>query len=118
MHCINHQEVAAVAICKCCGRGVCASCARITPLAVSCSDACSAQLQATQKLFTRSSNSLTAAGSSYRVISAILAFLGIACFGTIALPSFHDALLVFVGLGVICVVGAVVLFTLAKRFGK
>ena len=43
MHCFNHAELEAVAICTTCGRAICMSCARPTETAVTCSEACQAQ---------------------------------------------------------------------------
>lgn len=40
MNCFEHQDKAAVGICKICGKGVCQACAKPAGLGIYCSDAC------------------------------------------------------------------------------
>jgi hypothetical protein len=42
MHCYSHQDVAAVGICRTCGKGICPACARQMDRGIVCSDACAA----------------------------------------------------------------------------
>jgi hypothetical protein len=43
MECFNHSGIAAVGICKSCGKALCRSCAKDLPFALVCSDACAAE---------------------------------------------------------------------------
>jgi len=40
LQCYTHRDVAAVGICKICGKGLCSSCAREIDRGLACSDAC------------------------------------------------------------------------------
>jgi hypothetical protein len=50
MQCFTHQASSAVAICKSCGRAICASCAKDLQFAVVCSAACATQANEAREL--------------------------------------------------------------------
>jgi hypothetical protein len=45
MNCFGHRNSAAVAICRACGRGACANCARETEHSVACSEICESRVR-------------------------------------------------------------------------
>lgn len=40
MHCYQHRETEALAVCRSCGRGVCVACSHEGPEGITCSDGC------------------------------------------------------------------------------
>jgi hypothetical protein len=46
MNCFAHQQLTAVAICKCCGKALCPPCVRESPTAITCSEKCADELAA------------------------------------------------------------------------
>lgn len=53
MECFSHRGTPAVGCCKHCGKGLCTECARDTGGGLCCSDACRAELSASQEMVRR-----------------------------------------------------------------
>ena len=54
MKCFTHHEIDAVGICKACSKAVCASCTTDTGRGLSCSDACSSEIDQQNQIIDKS----------------------------------------------------------------
>ena len=53
MQCYRHQERAAIAVCRHCGKAACPDCSEDTGQGIACSAACATEIQETYRLITR-----------------------------------------------------------------
>lgn len=77
MHCFEHRGAQALGICKSCGRGVCDQCAKVSPLALACSQACSDRLASMERLVGRSQMLIGVSSSAYTWIGLLFMLLGL-----------------------------------------
>ena len=81
MNCFAHQEAVAVAICKCCAKGVCANCAIPVTNGIACSSPCATtaeSLSQLQLISLRNSGIYRAQRMVQPIAAASLIFLGAA----------------------------------------
>jgi len=84
MQCFRHEERAAVAVCRHCGKAACPDCSNDTGQGIACSQACAAEIQDTYRLTTRLKQSfgigsappMPASISTYAFFGVILAAVG------------------------------------------
>jgi hypothetical protein len=79
MRCFNHQASEAVAVCKHCGKGLCADCLVESRGAVSCRGLCEKQVAKFLYVIDRSTRSHRTAVTMYRALAVIFVLLMPAC---------------------------------------
>jgi hypothetical protein len=85
MQCYRHQDHAAIAVCRHCGKATCADCSDDTGQGIACSENCAAELQEAYRLAIRLKQSfgigltppMPASVSMYAFFGAILAAVGV-----------------------------------------
>ena len=75
MQCFSHRGTDAVGVCHVCGRGVCDACARVSPLHLTCSEACEERQKLTTAIVDFSGRSVDAQTRMRFPIGAVLFFL-------------------------------------------
>jgi hypothetical protein len=53
MRCFSHHDIAAIGICRTCGKGLCPACAREIDRGIVCSDACAESTRVSQEIVER-----------------------------------------------------------------
>ena len=61
MQCFNHQQQAAIGVCKCCSRGLCAECAKDLGHGLACRDRHEAQVEAMNMIIEKNARIYAAA---------------------------------------------------------
>lgn len=74
VQCFSHPASAAVGICKCCGKGVCATCAADTGDGLACSDACEERVLLAGRIVANNAKVMRTANAQNRT-SGLLAIL-------------------------------------------
>jgi hypothetical protein len=78
MICFKHQTVAAIGICKFCGKGVCTSCVADTGHGLSCRDSCEGEVHIMARMVRNNAKVLRAANAQIRSSGILMFVLGLA----------------------------------------
>ena len=121
MQCFNHASTSAVGICRACGRGVCAACARDNPHGIVCSDRCQEFVDIQLEMVERAKRVYAIGGNKQRFPGmAIIFILFGALMLAIALFSAHSYPLDWLApgaFGLIFLIGAWIIWRRMKYTG-
>jgi len=118
MHCFNHESVAAIAICKFCGRGICRECAIVQPQGIYCSPDCKVATEETENAVEVNRRLLQKAPTSTFVSAALELAVGILFLALTQFPFLGGASPVLVVMGLLLILAAVYHFVCAIRFRR
>jgi hypothetical protein len=92
MQCFQHQDKAAVGLCKACHKAVCSSCARDTGRGLACSEICLAEVNATNEILDKSKQIYNIGNKSKLPTTGILFyfFFALVCLGVGLYPLNYD----------------------------
>lgn len=79
MHCFKHGSVAAIGICKFCGKGVCSACVADTGHGLACRDSCEEDVDLQARILRNNAKVLRAANAQARSAGIFAFVLGL-CF--------------------------------------
>jgi hypothetical protein len=116
MNCFNHPDITAVAICKCCGRGVCSSCAGSGQEAITCSDCCEEEAARNVKLVSSASSAMNITATMMRSIAILFMVLAAITIGLPFLSYFNGTQLIFWPIGFVCFFCAWLFFKAAQQY--
>jgi hypothetical protein len=117
MHCYYHRDVAAVATCRNCCRGLCEVCAAEVNKMSACRGRCEADVAAVQTLLARSDRAFTTAARQLR-IAALICVLFATLFVLLSrrMP-FAAATWLLLPAAFVLLIGAALLVLNARRYG-
>jgi len=122
MHCFSHPGTEATGVCRVCGRAVCGACARVAPLALTCSPACEERQRTYDTVIDFSSRSVAyQRGARAPLYSVFLGGVGLIMMGVGLLPAVRYGVppnwlpLLF---GIFCLGFGVVLFRAMRRIAR
>lgn len=115
MNCFYHRGVAAVAICKNCGRGLCVDCVAEIGTAIACKNKCETDVEVMNKVFKQSKKAFDNYSKAYSLSTLWLSLIGIgfivsAFILTPKLMGFQ------ISMGILMLIGAVFYYFLGKRY--
>ena len=77
MKCFNHRELDALAVCKHCGRALCANCSAEVGLAVACKGRCEAEVASILDLHQRGKTAYDKAAASHSKNGVFIGLMGL-----------------------------------------
>ena len=113
MNCFYHQDVAAVALCKNCSRGLCPGCSSDLPNGTACRDRCESQVIAVNEMIERGKSAYQKTSGAYSRTAIVYLLMGavMALVGALSLPTGG----VFLAVGVVLLIAAAFNFSTARK---
>jgi hypothetical protein len=117
MRCFYHHEAEAVAVCKNCGRGLCAGCAVEVGNGLACPNRCEADVRALNEVIARNRTAYQKTSGAYARIAAFYVLIG-AVFGAAGLADWRGYGWLMIPAGVIFVAAGLVHYATGRRFER
>ena len=114
MKCFYHPTVDAVAICKNCGKGLCAESLVDFGNGVACKNGCEAEVEAIIKVFQQSKRAFENYRKAYSQVAVWVAILGVGFLISALFLSKTAGLLIFSGLAFL--IGAIITYIGGRRY--
>lgn len=97
MNCFQHRAIAAIGLCKSCGKGLCADCAAEVPNGLACRDRCEGRVRSINEMLDRNAR---VANSQMRSTAAfvLLMGLGLLTFALLEYEGGHVGVALFCGM--------------------